>query len=414
MKKHLSLILRLLVALAGIGYIAYVVDWTDKLEVPPGQYELNDGQTLNQTHTQAYRLSSGDFDPAQPEGVFEAVIPSTPDHDGGTLRVAATDLQPTPEPGRDIRLRPGLLTTLRHADLTLLALGLLLVGPIYFIAAFRWWLLLRARGLAVTLSNAFRLSMVGCFFNYCMPGSTGGDLVKAYYAAKGAAHRPDAVMTVIIDRVVGLLGLVVLAAIAGCLVNEPRVNQVTTLVWMLLAVIVVISAFYFSRNLRQWTGLDRLLSKVLKPGSILSKIEQAASAYANHKGVVTFSIAMSLVVHTLIAVSGALAGYALGMQTPLTLMLAVIPILILVAAVPISYQGFGFMEVLAIRLLATPGLANANQIVVMLLLIRLFQVFYSLWGSVYVLRGDIRMHPELSSDSAETSSDETPASQPTA
>jgi uncharacterized protein (TIRG00374 family) len=267
----------------------------------------------------------------------------------------------------------------------------------------------------VSLSNAFRLSMVGCFFNYCMPGSTGGDLVKAYYAAKGAAHRPDAVMTVIIDRVVGLLGLIVLAGIAGCFVDDPRVSQVITLVWIMMAVVVVISAFYFSRNLRQWTGLDHLLGKVLKPGTIVGKIEQAASAYANHKGVVTVSIAMSLVVHMLIAVSGAMAGYALGIETPLTLMLAVIPILILVAAVPISYQGFGFMEVLAIRLLATPGMANANQIVVMLLLIRLFQVFYSLWGSVYVLRGDIRIHPEMTDETAgpsPRSSRSTQASEP--
>lgn len=394
MKKHISLILRLLVALAGVGYIIYVVDWTDKLEVPPGQYELVDGTQVNVEKTTAYRLTSGDYDPADPKGVFELQLVDADKQPLGLMTIDAAQLPAAPEPGKDFRLRPGLLTTLKHAKLSLLALGMVLVGPVYLIAAFRWWLLLRVRGLEVSYHNAFRLSMVGCFFNYCMPGSTGGDLVKAFYAAKGSNRRPDAVMTVIIDRVVGLLGLIIIAGIAGLFVDDPRVRPVMLLIWSMAGAAIVGSAFYFSRRIRQITGLDWLLTKMLKPDSMLGKIEQAASAYASHKGVVTLSIGLSLIVHLLIALAGTSAGYALDMKTPMGLMLAVIPVLILVASLPISYQGFGFMEVLAIRLLATPGMANANQIVVMLLLIRLYQVCYSLVGSIYLMRGDIHMHPQ--------------------
>ena len=401
MKKHLSLILRLLVALAGVGYIIYVVDWTDKLEVPPGDYVLVQGQSVRIDKTSAFRLTSGDYDPADPTGTFEFVVTDENDQPLGRMTLDASQLPASPEPGTDFRLRPGLLTTLKHARMSLLVLGLILVGPVYLIAALRWWMLLRARGLEVTYGNAFRLSMVGCFFNYCMPGSTGGDLVKAFYAAKGTSRRPDAVMTVIIDRVVGLLGLIIIAGIAGLFVSDPRVQPVMILIWGMAAAAIIGSAFYFSRHVRKVTGLDWLLTKMLKPGSFLAKIETAASAYANHKGVVTLSIALSLVVHLLIALAGTAAGYALDIQTPIGLMLAVIPVLILVASLPISYQGFGFMEVLAIRLLATPGMANANQIVVMLLLIRLYQVSYSLIGSVYLLRGDIHMHPQQDEEQGE-------------
>lgn len=394
MKKQLSLILRMLVALAGVGYIIYVVDWSDKMEVPPGDYALVDGGQVSIEKTAAYQLTSGDYDPVHPAGTFEFQITDVDHSPIGRMTLDAAMLPASPELGKDFRLRPGLFTTLRHAKLSLLALGMVLVGPVYLIAAFRWWLLLRARGLEVTYRNAFRLNMVGCFFNYCMPGSTGGDLVRAVYVAKGTNRRPDAVMTVIIDRVVGLLGLIILAGIAGLFVKDARVGPVMLLIWSMAGVAVVGSAFYFSRRLRQLTGLDWLLTRLLKPGSILGKIEQAASAYTEHKGVVTVSIGLSLVVHLLIALAGTAAGYALDIKTPIGLMLAVIPVLILVASLPISYQGFGFMEVLAIRLLATPGLANANQIVVMLLLIRLYQVCYSLIGSGYLLRGDIHMHPQ--------------------
>ena len=43
----------------------------------------------------------------------------------------------------------------------------------------RWYVLVRAESLPFTLGNAFRLGLIGLFFNSFLPGSVGGDLVKA-------------------------------------------------------------------------------------------------------------------------------------------------------------------------------------------------------------------------------------------
>ena len=74
MKKHLSLILRLLVALLGIAYIIYVVDWVDTMELPPGNYTLESGHTLGIVETTRFRIVSGDFDPANVTGVFRLPV----------------------------------------------------------------------------------------------------------------------------------------------------------------------------------------------------------------------------------------------------------------------------------------------------------------------------------------------------
>jgi len=71
-------------------------------------------------------------------------------------------------------------------------------------------MLLEAQDIHMGQGRAFVLNMVGSFYNSFMPGSTGGDLVKAYYAAKHTTHRTRAVMTVIIDRILGLLALIIL------------------------------------------------------------------------------------------------------------------------------------------------------------------------------------------------------------
>jgi len=79
----------------------------------------------------------------------------------------------------------------------------------------RWFLLVRAQDLPFTLRNAFRLGLVGYFFNIFLPGAVGGDLVKAAFIAREQKRRTVAISTVLMDRAIGLLGLVAMAAIVG-------------------------------------------------------------------------------------------------------------------------------------------------------------------------------------------------------
>ncbi len=289
---------------------------------------------------------------------------------------------------------PGILTTLKGADLRLLLLGFVMTGMVYPILGVRWWLLLRARGLPCSLWNAFRLSMVGCFFNYCMPGTTGGDLVKAYYAAKGSDRKADAVISVVVDRVIGLLGLFVVAGVTGLfMLHEPGARHVTIFIWGTGLTGAIGASVYFSQRLRRLFYLDSLIQK-LPGGALLTKVDAAAVAYRHHLPTVFSALGMATVLHLILASATAISGLALGMTIPLGLLLTVIPALFLGAAVPISYQGLGIMEAIGKELLVSPPLCTVNQLVGMLMLTRLYQILYSLIGAVFVLRGNIHLHPK--------------------
>jgi hypothetical protein len=95
-------------------------------------------------------------------------------------------------------------------------LAALLIFPLtYLITSYRWDLLLKVLEIRMRLSRAFVLNMVGAFYNTFMPGSTGGDVLKAYYASKLTPHRTRAVMSVFVDRVLGLLALVILGGVSA-------------------------------------------------------------------------------------------------------------------------------------------------------------------------------------------------------
>jgi glycosyltransferase 2 family protein len=392
MPKHTSTILRILVAAAGIGYIAYSLTWTDHVVVPPGhplavQYGLTPAKKPHHL-----KVVAGDLSAENPSA--ELVLSVAGQAGSGKADTATVRMSAFGTGGGDLQRQPGVLRTLRSADVGELLLGLVIVGPAFLFLTLRWWVLLVARGLDVTLGKTFRLTMAGAFFNYCMPGTTGGDVIKAFYAARGSGRKTDAVMTIIVDRAAGLSALFVLAGVAGLFtLDQPIARQVALYVGVIVVVGVACAAAYFSRRLRAVLRLDAWLPK-LPGGKLLALIDEAAVAYRNHLPALAGSVALGVGVHICLVTGTAMAGYSLGIEAPLGVLLTIIPVLLIVAAVPISPQGLGTTEAVGMALLVTPGLAHANQMVGMLLLWRVYQMAYSMLGALILLKGDIHLHPQ--------------------
>jgi len=389
MKKHVLLVLRTLVAIGGIAFIIAKVNLTDQVVVPAGT-RLPNGTVLKSEAD--FKVVQGRYDPMNPTGELLIEIADS-SQKPQTLSIPFAALNTKTEE-KGLRFLPGLISMVRMANTAQLWLGLLAVGMLYPIVSVRWWWLMRASGIIVPLWKAFRLTMVGSFFNLCMPGTTGGDVIKAYYAAKGSNRRADAVVTVVVDRGCGLLGLLILASLAGLFMrHDEMARKLTYSIWSIGLVIAIAGTIYFSQNLRRGLGVEWLLAN-LPAQRFLAPIDQAVFAYRNHKRVVLGAILISVMVHIILVGSSILAGYALGIRSPIGLMLVVIPVTFLVAAIPISPpQGIGVMEFFALVML-TPPLAYPNQILGMLIFIRLYQIFYSLLGSMFLLKTDIHLHPQ--------------------
>jgi glycosyltransferase 2 family protein len=401
MKKYLSIALRVLFAALGLAYIAYSLTWSDSVHLDKG-YEVAPGVVIQKEGGVTVPILEGRYSgPDQTPTITIAPVKEKPE-----LRVQIPRDQVSQDDKGAILYKPGIITSFKSANLFYLLLGLLIIAPLYPLQTFRWYLLLKCQNIDTTFYKAFRLTMVGCFFNYCIPGTTGGDVVKAWYVAKNSDRRAVSVMTVIFDRITGLLGLIVVGGLAGLLVRtDPTAWKVTVTIWSGVGVVVLLSAIYFSRRIRSALYIDTILEKTiyrLPGGSVLSKVDDAATAYSTNKLTVLYAVLLSIPCHLLLASATALAAYALGSQSAFLLILTVMPVVFLAGSIPISPQGVGIMEALAIALLLDPGVMSTNQIVGMLLMIRFYQVVYSLLGGVFLLKGDIHMHPEKEAETAST------------
>ncbi len=93
-----------------------------------------------------------------------------------------------------------------------IAIGIQLV-----LCAVRWRMLLKIQKIDIPFSRALSLSMQGTFFSLCMPGgAVGGDVVKAAFLLRETkkGQKLHGVTSIFIDRVIGMLALFFLVALA--------------------------------------------------------------------------------------------------------------------------------------------------------------------------------------------------------
>ncbi|MBN1806300.1 MAG: flippase-like domain-containing protein [Sedimentisphaerales bacterium] len=104
-------------------------------------------------------------------------------------------------------------------------LGIFIVGQV--IVGFRWWLLLRTQSIFIDLAAAVRLNFLGWFYNNFMPGSVGGDLLKAWYVTMHTEKRFEAALSVFVDRIIGLFSTLLIAVFFYILFLRNREKAVT-------------------------------------------------------------------------------------------------------------------------------------------------------------------------------------------
>ncbi len=171
----------------------------------------------------------------------------------------------------------------------------------------RWYVLVRAQDLPFTIPDAIRLGFIGFFFNSVMPGSVGGDIIKAAFLAREKKDRKTiAVSTVIMDRAIALWALVWFVAISGAIFWATGQLQGTgaersLLIVKLAGLIVAVSftAWLLLGLLPSWRA-ERFavrLSGVPKLGHSLGEFWRAVWMYRCRQASIAVTMLISWVGH---------------------------------------------------------------------------------------------------------------------
>lgn len=229
----------------------------------------------------------------------------------------------------------------------------LLPAGLLFLAAMsssglKWYVLLRAQGIDVPLRVVLGYTYVGFFFNNFLPANVGGDLMRGYGLARYTEQAAEAAVSVVVDRIVGLMAFMsaaVVAALAAILImDQQNLKQIEVAAILGLGIIAAGFAVILSRRVRAL--VERLFCwKLLAPfAPIYSRLSAAFNAYRHSYGPLGLAFCISVLTLALTNFTDYFIVQALGGGIPLIYIFLFNPIIAFVLLVPISVGGLGVTQ----------------------------------------------------------------------
>lgn len=255
--------------------------------------------------------------------------------------------------------------------------------------ASRWRLLLGVQNVAISFTEAVRLTFLGIFFSTFVPGTVGGDLFKAYYAAKHTPNKAGVLVGTFIDRAIGMTGLALLSAgmlavsAAGGLIDPEQLAMPTISISIILAALALGATFMFSGRFRKLFHLQKLYGR-LPIAHHIEAAGEAAIAYRRRPWRLLAALGITVVCHLLFIMSISLLGRSLSLDIAWPQYFLYVPLIYIIGAVPITPGGIGLIEKLYVMFFVA---ADPSGVLALALLARMIPVVLSMFGLWVFLSG---------------------------
>ena len=229
-----------------------------------------------------------------------------------------------------------------------------------FLAAYRWRLIMKELGFNERVSFYVRSYFKGTFFNQVLPGSIGGDATRMIDLVQRGYEKKDAFYGIFVDRVVGLVGLLVLNLIANLLFYGTFPQWLFNLIN--LVTLGGIAGFVLMLNLDRFTFLSGLkgLDLFHRLGLRMRRLYHSYALLGRH-------IAISVLVHLFTVVAIYFLALSVDVWTGIGIFLVAVPPVFLLTIVPISLAGWGVREGAMVGILMLVGLAKAKILAISIL-----------------------------------------------
>jgi len=279
------------------------------------------------------------------------------------------------------------------AQLVSAQMGYILVAVLLYTVAIiingvKWQILLRAQGVQVPFGPLLQFLYAGFFFNNFLPANVGGDVIRGYGLARYTDRTADAAVSVVVDRIVGLIAYMSTAAVAAIvavnLTGLAALERVEWVAFVALAVLAGTFALLLSRRLR---GLiSRLFTwRLLAPlAPTWTRLSDAFNAYRFKYGALAAAFGVALVGIACTSLVNWCLSQSMGGQMTLPVIFLFNPLIALVLMVPISIGGIGVSQAAYPFFYGLAGVPAAHALAVSLLM-QAVAIIASLPGGVFWL-----------------------------
>jgi uncharacterized membrane protein YbhN (UPF0104 family) len=288
--------------------------------------------------------------------------------------------------------------TARRASPDWLLVALVLYVLQLFVAAWRWKLLLGTQRVPTRWHSLVGSYTVAFFFNNFLPSNIGGDVIRIGDTAGPAGSKTLATTVVLFDRVIGLLGLMLVAAL-GATIGAAVTSALPvwpSVLWASfgLAAVVSIPAVVSPLAVRRLLQPLRVFHATWVEDHI-AQVTEALGRFRQAPGALAACFGGAIAVQAILVAFYIAIAHSMHIPVPAWDLAVIVPVSFVVQMLPISVNGFGVREATFWFCFARLGLPRESAIVVSFMGAALMMLFSLSGAAVYVARGTRRRHAVL-------------------
>lgn len=276
----------------------------------------------------------------------------------------------------------------RTASIPWLIAALGLYFAMVFVSAWRWGVLLHAQRIAVGLTTLLQSYLVATFFNNFLPSNIGGDVIRVRDTAAAAGSKTLAATVVLVDRGIGLLALVFIAAAGASLVSGPVTGALAAgPLWLAFAggVAVAVPVLLSPRRVGQLLAPLKALHQEWVELRI-SRLVAGLERFSETPGAMGLGFVGGVVVQAILVGFYAAIAHALAVPIPLAHLAVMIPLSFIVQMAPVSVNGLGVREATFSYYFAQLGLPLESALALSFLGAVLLMIFSLSGAATYLAR----------------------------
>jgi uncharacterized membrane protein YbhN (UPF0104 family) len=284
-----------------------------------------------------------------------------------------------------------LWATARLASVPWLLVALAIFAFNILAATWRWHLLLDAQHVAVRKRVLLASYLTANFFNNFLPSNIGGDFVRIADTARQAGSKTLATTVILVDRILGLMALVLVAAMGATAAGRlhPAAAAPIWPVWLWAG--FLLGAAASAPAVFAPDGFGRLLRPltVFHPEWVGNRIETLTGALARFRdqpSALAGCFAFALLVQATMVVFYFAVADALHLNVAFSDLAVVVPISFVIQMLPVSLNGFGVREATFSFYFTRIGQPIESALLVSLVAQALIILFSLTGAAVYIWR----------------------------
>jgi uncharacterized protein (TIRG00374 family) len=243
------------------------------------------------------------------------------------------------------------------ANLLYFALALALMVVTILPMAWRWQLLLKAKGVHEEIPWLTRSYFVSYAAGQILPTSIGGDAVRIFETARrNPGHGDTAAASVLLERAIGGAATLMLAAVGFVLaVGHYDVGPYLWIEAIFVVATIFLAFLLFSSRARPLLRLGKPVLALVRLDRLASQVYKAIHSYRDHAGVLLTVCAVTLGVQAARVLAIWLSGEAVGIHLSPRPYYVMGPLLFLVMLVPFTVNGLAVRESFFVSFLGNVG-----------------------------------------------------------